>query len=207
MRWIRNRSNLYIVAAAPEPLGPVAATVNDASGRYLARSFSFRLPRDPAPANAAKPESLFQPIDVAMYPSPAAPQIAGWAVLRASVSDDQSSAPIEGALLRVVRPAQDPKDDQVLARGLSDARGEAFVPIPGIPFMTWSTDEKAVLADSVDLRIEAYADPAAAPPVDPDTLEKDRATLSFDRLASVPVKAGASFTASLRLRSPAPPPP
>jgi hypothetical protein len=217
VRWIRNRRNLYIVADAPglseltaafeypdpapdiDPV-TVAATVRDPAARYLARSFSFDLPRDADPANADDAASLFQPVAVLLYPSPTASAVAGWAALRAKVADEASGAPVEGALIRVVKPGADPADDKVLARGLSDERGEAFVPIPGIPLMTWSDEESAVLANSVNLRIEAYADPEAPRPVDPDALEDDRAALPFDELASVPVKAGANVTASLRIR-------
>jgi hypothetical protein len=210
VRWIRNRANLYVVADAPgltfltrqfeypepppeiDPPVTVNATARDASGQYLARAFSFDLPREG--------EALFEPVDVALYASPSGALVAGWASLRASVADDASGAPVEGALLRVVKPGATPAEDQVLARGLSDARGEAFVPIPGIPFMTWSDDETAVLTSAVNVRIEAYADPDAARPVDPDTLEQDRASLPFDERAGVPVKAGASVTAALRIR-------
>jgi len=215
VRWIRNCRNLHVVADAPgltflteefiypdpppdiDPPITVAATVRDPAGRYLARSFSFELPRDPDPANADA-ASLFQPLDVPLYPSPSASAVAGWAALRASVigADD---TPVEGALIRVVRFGADPIDDKVLARGMSDERGEAFVPIPGIPLMTWSDEETAVLANSVNLRIEVYADPGASRPADPDRLERERATLPSGELASVPVKAGATFTATVRI--------
>lgn len=214
VRWIRNRRNLHVVADAPglgalteafeypdpadvEPV-TVAATVRDPAGGYVARSFSFELPRDPDPASADNATSLFLPLDVPLYPSPSASAVAGWAALRASVID-AADAPVEGALIRVVRPGTDPAGDKILARGMSDERGEAFVPIPGIPLMTWSDEETAVLANSVNLRIEAYADPAASRPVDPDRLERDRATLPSGELASVPVKAGATFTATVRI--------
>lgn len=218
VRWMRNCRNLHVVADAPGltflteqfvypdpppdivPPVTVAATVRDPAGRYLARSFSFDLPRDADPANAEDGASLFQPVNVLLYPSPSADAVPGWAALRASVAHEADGAPIEGALIRIVKPGATPADDKVLARGLSDWRGEAFVPIPDIPLMTWGDEESAVLANSVNLRIEAYADPQAPRPVDPDALEEHRAALPFDEVASVPVHAGASVTAALRIR-------
>src|SRR4051812_26771395 len=43
-------------------------TVSDPSGRFLPRRHTLRLPLDPDPAHADQPGSLFQPIDVPLYP-------------------------------------------------------------------------------------------------------------------------------------------
>jgi hypothetical protein len=224
VRWIRNRSNLYVVAHAPglgalaerfvhpdpsaDPLAlpdvAVAAVASDPSGRYLPCSFQFALPRDPDPANAEDGESLFQPVEVELYPASIAEPSPGWAVLRASVVDDATGRGVGGALVRVVRPGAEPDDDEVLARGLSDERGEAFVPVPGIPVMTFSDDENAVLTNEVSVRLEAFANPLASRPVNPAAIEDGRATLPFDELNDVPLKAGETITRTLRIRPRAP---
>jgi hypothetical protein len=215
VRWLRNRSNLYVCASAPglqaltaafdypDPAPapgsvPVAARVDDPSGRYLPRAFDLELPRDPALA-PTDPESLFAPVEVQLYPSPLASVPGSWASVRASVLDDATGDPVEGALVRVVRPGATPELDVVLARGLSDARGEAFVPVPGIPVMTWGDDETAVLTDEVLVRIEAFADPEASRPANPDDIEAARAALPFDENAGVALIAGRCTTQTLRL--------
>lgn len=197
-RVLRNRSGLYVIhdwvalaahAAAfsqpPDapPLGSqlLELRLADHAGEYLPRSVSIALPRDPDPAQAGEANSLFQPIEVALYPSPVAAVGGNWSVLRASVVDD-SGAALGGALLRVRR------GDAVLARGLSDWRGEALLPVVGVPVTTFSDDEDAVVVDEIDVVLDAFFDvtaglrtpaadvatgrePAQLPTVDPEALD------------------------------------
>jgi hypothetical protein len=177
VRWIRNRRGWWVVALAPgleahttafqappaaPPVGSVALTVRvaDPAGRYLPRVAALALPRDPDPAKAAKPESLFQPLEVDLFPSPAAPVSPNWAVLRVSAAD----AP--GALVRVVRKAA---PDTVLGRGMTDARGEGLVAVAGIPVTTWEEGQGSVLATEVEARVDLFWQAGAGPP-DPDAL-------------------------------------
>ena len=204
-RLRRNRSGLYVLAHVPalaaheaafeappgEPaLGSVALelTVHDPSERWLPRRARIALPRDPAPARAAQADSLFRPIELALYPGAAAPTGANWAVLRVSVSDSGSGDALGGALLLVTASGR------TLARGLSDWRGEALVAVPGVPVTTWSAEPGAVVVSEIAAQIEAVHDPAAgvrtpaaqvragrAPArlalVDPDDLEARRESL------------------------------
>jgi len=226
-RLQRNRSGLWVLSgvdapaelaahgaaferppAAP-PLGdvPLALDVSDSAGRYLPRRATLALPRDPAPANAALPGSLFQPIDVALFPSPAAATGANWALLRLSVTDDASGDALGGVLLRVTR------DGATLARGLSDWRGEALVAVPGVPVTTWSDAPGAVVASEVGATLDAVFDPATGsrtpmarvragtapatlPAVDPDDLAARRATLPA---TSRPVLLAAGRATTLHL--------
>lgn len=180
----KNRSGLWVIwkmaaleahnaafdapPAAPA-LGSVAMalTVSDSTGRYLARNATVMLPRDANAQHADKAASLFQAAEVKMYCSPAAPVSPGWAILRAHVQDAASKQPLAGALLRTVRTA----DSVVLARGISDSRGEALVVVPGIPVTTFNTGHGPPLATEVDVTVEAWFDKTAGPVIDPDAVE------------------------------------
>jgi hypothetical protein len=222
----RNRGGLYVLVradalaahetafalppAAPA-LGSVALplTVHDPLGRYLPRRATLALPRDPL---AGQPDSLFTPVELALYPAAAAPTSANWSLLRASVHAEASGDALGGALL-LVRA-----DGRVLARGLTDWRGEALVPVPGVPVTTWSDDPDAVVVSELAATLQWVFDPAAglrtplaavqagrapaAPPlVDPDGLESRAATLP-NATQAVALAAGRSLTLSLVLAVP-----
>lgn len=172
-RLVRNLSGLWVVHSVSAPASLAAhaesfnappstpalgsedliITVREASGRYLPRIASVALPRDPAPDNAEADDSLFRPVDIPLYPASHAPLVANWAELRISLRDSGSNDALGGALVRVV------SDGEVLARGLSDWRGEALVPVAGIPVTTWSTQPGAVIVSEIDASIEIYFDP------------------------------------------------
>jgi hypothetical protein len=214
VRWIRNRAGWYVIAnapgldahtdafLAPPPAPPlesvgIALTVADPGGRYLPRQHTLRLPRDPDPLHAAAPGSLFRPIDVVLFPTPAARPPSGWSVVRASVTVVGTAAPVAGALVRVARSS----DGQRLASGLSDARGEALVPVPGIPLTTSDEGSGPVMATEVEVTVEVIVDPAAAGVPDPDDLEARRVAL---RVAStnVMLAAGRELVASFSIPAP-----
>jgi len=212
--FVRNRRGYYVITGAPgldahaaafkappstPALGSVAVelTIVDPSGRYMSRRSTIHLPLDPDPAHMGQPTSLFALLDVQLYPSPIARTEPGWAVVRASVTSAGSEMGIAGALLRVVRTS----DSSRLALGLSDARGEALVAVPGIPITTWDSGSGSVLSSEIDATVQAIVDPAMSAVVnlddpkaidaagkivlDPDDLEARRATL---RLFGAPVK-------------------
>jgi hypothetical protein len=187
-RLVRNRGGAYVLTAvagleahaaafdavpATPATGSLSVTVSvaDPSGRYLGRRVAIALPRDPDPANADLPMSLFQPVLAPLYPSPTGETAAGAAVLRVSVR--RAGAGAGSALLRVLRTS----DSLLLARGLTDDRGEALVLVPGIPFMTWDSSGEAVMASETDATITAYHDAAAVAPPDPDDLDARRGAL------------------------------
>lgn len=220
----RNRSGLWVLSDLPAlaeyeaafdaaPLLPavgsihLTALVSDPSGRYLPRRVTLALPRDATPANAGLADSLFRPIDIVLWPSPAAPTGANWAVLRISVADTVSGDALGGVLLRITRVGA------ILAQGLSDWRGEALVAVPGVPVTTWSDEPGAVVALEINATLDAVFDPAVGtrtaitrvragiapatlPSVDPDDLQARRATLPG---ASVPVTLAAARSAALNL--------
>jgi len=161
--------------------------IDDPSGRYLPRIATIALPRDPDP-EAEPDESLFHPIVVPMYPAAAAAVGPNWSVLRVTLSEDGSGDALGGALLRVLR------NGDVLARGMTDWRGEALVAVVGVPVMTFGDDDNAVIVDAINVTLEAVFDPDAGsrltaadirnrrtppsrPTVDPDALETQAADL------------------------------
>lgn len=225
----RNRSGLYVIteadllaaheAAFDAPpalpaIGSVAlsATLVDPSGGYLPRIAALAMPRDPAPDHASEADSLFRPIEIAMYPASTAPVGANWAVLRVTLRESASGDALGGALL-VVRSGT-----QVVARGLSDWRGEALVPVPGVPVTTWSEAQDAVIVSETAAQLEVVFDPATGlrhaaeavragrapaslPQVDPERLEADSAGLP-NATVDLQLRAGRSQTVSLALALP-----
>lgn len=225
----RNRSGLYVLVQADslathegafdEPpalpaVGSVAftASIEDPSGRYLPRLATFALPRDPLPANAALAGSLFRAIQVPMYPAGVAPLGANWAVLRVSVRDGASGDALGGALLRVR------SGGQVMALGLSDWRGEALVPVPGVPATTWSEDPEAVVVNEIAAQLDGAFDaltgtrvsaaqvqagqaPGTLPRVDPQDLET-RFALLPNATQALQLASGRSQSVLLTLAMP-----
>jgi len=161
LRLVRNREGMFVLLEASDPFQTAELTVSDPGGRYLPRRFALDLPRglDLAAAN-----SLFSPVDVRLYPAPAARVSPGAAVIRASVVREGTKEPLGGVLLRVMR---DGKEEPV-ACGLTDWRdpiqGEALVEVPGGLFAVWTPTAVAV-------SLEALFDPAAEWPPDPDGLQ------------------------------------
>lgn len=169
---IRNRSGLYVIRhwdtlAEHEsefqtpPALPAAGTqnlalsVSDPAGDYLAVAARIALPRDGDPAQANTAGSLFQPVVVPLYPSASAPIGANWAVLRVSLTESASGDALGGALLRVH------SNGNVLARGLTDWRGEALVPVVGVPVTTFSDDANAVVISQISVTLRVAFDAAS----------------------------------------------
>ncbi|ATE59868.1 hypothetical protein [Thauera sinica] len=211
-RIVRNRSGLFVIHAWERlaaysrhfdlpPEDPAAGSevlelvVRDLSGRYLPRLVGMALPRDP---EGEAGDSLFAPLDVPLYPAPTAGLGTNWCALRVSVFRNppgDAGGPgdaLGGALLRVV------SGGRVVARGLTDWRGEGLVPVAGVPVTTWSEEEGAVVVSSIAATVEVFFDPdagtrvsrsavaAGRPParlplVDPDGLEARRAALPAAR--------------------------
>lgn len=208
-RFVRNRSGLAVLwswsemaehgeafRSPPEeqPLGsvPFRLQVRDPSGRYLPRAAAVDLPRDPGPDLRDTPDSLFQPAEVVLFRAPAASTGTNWAVVRATVQDPTTGDRLGGALLRVLRGGE------VIARGLTDGRGDGVVAVVGIPMLTFGAgdpddeeDDGAVVVATVAVQVEAVFPSAtgtrfaaedleagARPPipvVDPDAVEEDAA--------------------------------
>ncbi len=206
-QFVRNRSGLYVITRAPglehhaqafeePPDDPPNAsvelevTVTDPAGDYLPRAVSVALPLDSDPEHVDEEASLFRPIDVVMYSAPKAQIVANRSAVRASVwqvGAGNGRRSIPGALLRVVRE----EDEQVLARGLTDTRGEGLVCITGIPITSFATgnskgkkkkdgeedgdeDNGSPVTSITPTRLEVIVHPDLPWPVNPDVLETNR---------------------------------
>lgn len=209
-RLVRNGSGVYVLLDRGG-LPSLAVTVEDPTGAWLPRRATVPLPRDADPAHAAAANSLFRPVELALYPAPAAPPPSGWAALRATVVRSGTDTPLGPALVRVTRTS----DGALLGRGVTDWRGrvtgEALVAVPGVPAITFGPgggagdDEDnngAVLVSQIAVSVEAIFDPAAAgSPPDPDDLEARRGGLPR---ASVNAAVSAGAAASVRIAVPLP---
>jgi hypothetical protein len=178
---VRNRSGYYVIdsftgfddyiasfqTAPAAGAAVMAGQVDDPDRQYLPRRFSVSLPRDADPANAAQPTSVFRAADVLLFASPVGGVSPLWAVIRAAVTRAGTSTALAGALIRVRRAS----DNAVLARGISDWRGEALVAVPGIPVTTFGAGPGPVTQTGIDVVVETIYDPAATPPPDPDDLD------------------------------------
>jgi hypothetical protein len=190
VRLLRNRSGSYVIASAAgleahvdafeqppaaPPVGSVPMTlqVTDPLRRYLPRRCVIQLPRDPDPTHSGQTHSLFTPTEVRLFPAPTAPTGSRWAVIRAAVTATGSPRRLAGALMRVVRVS----DSTVLARGLSDARGEALIAVEGIPVTTWDEGTGPVITQEVEVILHTIYDPQTTGLPDPDDLEVRRDSL------------------------------
>ncbi len=228
-RFLRNRSGLYVIAAwtrlephaaafdappAAPPIGSESLTIEirDRRGRYLPRRVTAALPRDAEPAAATDGASLFQPIDVPMYPGASAPVGANWVAVRVAATETGSGDALGGALLRVVA------DGRVLALGLTDWRGEGLVPVAGVPVTTWSTQPDAVVVSEIAASLECCFDASAGtrtaaadvragrpprllPLSDPQALEAARASLPQ---AATPIVLAAGGVVTVAIAVPVP---
>lgn len=194
----RNRRAYYVIFSAPgleshtkafeappNDLVPgsvkIKLKIADPANRYLPRHRTVQLPLNPDPQKAGKEFSLFTPIDVNLFASPAASSAPGSAIIRATVKEKDTNNRLPGALIRVI--AADNRT--TLARGMSDGRGEALVTVPGVPITTWGEDDHdAVLAHEIDVTLETIFDPEAGDAPDPDDMEKRRADLPSSSVAA-----------------------
>lgn len=189
-KFIRNRSNLYVVTEAvglmhhvgefeSPPVTPnnnsieIEFEIHDPLNRYLPRVGRIFLPRDADPENGELPGSLFQPINIALYASPNAPVLNNWSSVRVSVYRNDvelGQVSVRGSLLRIVRIS----NDEVLASGLSDERGEALIVIPGVPITRFADEDDegdSVEVSELPVRLEVSYVASDAWPLDPDVLE------------------------------------
>lgn len=188
LRLVQNRLGLFVVyradgyraqtdAFAEQPGAAPAAfegTVVDPAGRYLPRRFSVELLRDADPARAGEVDSLFTPVEVALYLSPSAPSPSTWAVLRGSVRDAVSGEPVGGALVRLTPTDPGLREVWGMSQPAVDARGrplrtagEVMMAIPDLPVITWAPGDGDVLLAFVEVAVEVrLVDTGQAMPVD-----------------------------------------
>ena len=205
VRFLVNRAQLYVISQAPgleahsaafaappetptTGSAPIEITIDDPLGEYLPRRATIPLPRSAAPG-ADEPD-LFAPEAVSVLPSPNAALRQNWSGVRLSLrlADDR---PVRGALINLRRHAGDEDPDggeeELVASGLSDERGEALVILPGLPVSRSAgasepgeepppdTDDGEVTTPETPVTLEIVVDPDLPWPVDPTRLMANRA--------------------------------
>jgi len=239
VKFIKNRSHQYIVASVPglrthneafknppaePPTGsiPIEILVEDPANIYLPRKFRLSLPRSSKPEEADSPDSLFNPVEISLYPSSNAPLRPNWSTIRASVmeiSQNGEKKALSGSLLRVIRTS----DDHVLASGYSDERGETLIIIPGVPITQFAegsedtdgpseeTDPEGDPAPEVEnpepplvtelpVKLETSYNPKTLWPVNPDELEKNHPSATFPNPVALKLRMGRMEKENIELK-------
>jgi hypothetical protein len=126
--------------------------LRDPAFRYLPRQLHLDLPRDPDPAHADQSTSVFQALEAEMFPAPASPVLGTWAVVRATVRERDSRERLPWTLIQVRR------GNEVVGQGQSDARGEALIAVPGIPFFMPGGGGNATVTREITVTFRAFFD-------------------------------------------------
>jgi hypothetical protein len=178
--------------AAKRALGSivVGGTVQDPSGHYLPRAFKVMLPRDPTPGSPRPADSLFAPKDLELLPTAAAKTLAGWAQVRVTVLNKATGKEFRDVLVRVVTAG----NHRVLGLGMSDARGEALVVIPGLPLFGPGETAATMVTSETSARAEFIPPPPGTSPVDWTELDATAAADANVSNALLALKAGQTFS-------------
>jgi hypothetical protein len=149
-------SDDFLASGTYPPPAPFVVTINDPSGTYLSRQATLQVPAPLTPVS--DPASIFNPRSIILYATAGLPVGQNWAVVRASVVRSATNPPqgLGSALVRVTRTS----DSTVLATGMTDARGEALVAVPGIGVRASSNASGAVLEATTAVTVAAFFDPA-----------------------------------------------
>lgn len=200
----------FLAPSSPAPGSKHLPIDIDPVGAELSpRRFDLALPRDPDPAKAGDPSSLFQTVEIEMLPGSGARLTGSACALRVTVRRKSDSMLVENALVR----AQS-EDKQFEARGLTDARGEATLIFPSLPLSfagagaNVSASIPARVVVTVDTASAQFNDEAstrrtvrAAPPfVDPDA--PAFAAADFSSGTEVAISAGREVPLSLEWAQP-----
>lgn len=181
-----NRKAIYVIFNAPglsprtwqfDPVLPwpgpsqFEISIQDPSRRYLSRRAMIKAPQPlPPPIDPSKPFDpatvlsdpavVFNPQQVTMFPSPAAPVSLNWAVLHISVVKSGTTPP-QGLPWTVVQVARS-DNKNVLATTVGDPRGEAILAIPGLGPEVSGSDTGAVTQASVAVTVTAWFNPTVS---------------------------------------------
>lgn len=171
VQFVRNRSGHYVLLAAPgfasyatsflEPPAVLPVNlrmqVNDPHGRYLPRAFQLALPRA---LDAAQPDTVFKPLRVALYPASAAHTPSHWARLYVTVKEEGTGRLLPWTLVVVEWKSQ---EGDLKGSGLTDQRGEALIPLLGIPQQVISDGQGNLTNLETKLAATFYWDKAVVP--------------------------------------------
>jgi hypothetical protein len=179
VRLRQNRSGFHVIERAPffddycssfdDPQDPAETppgtrlrlrlALRNAGPHYLPRQFEFNLPRSIEPTDD---DNVFEPAIVQLFRAPGAPVLGGWCVLRVSVTQEISEAPLPGVLVRVFRSPRggnDPAIGQGMTEWRGDLRGEALVAVADLPRFRSGGDDEDVFVTTQAVHLEATRDP------------------------------------------------
>jgi hypothetical protein len=184
---VRNRRGLYVItsvsgmedyamtfrSAPVTPARDLQIRIEDPQRRYLPRIATVALPRlaplDPTPDQANDENSVFRPADIRVFRAPSGDVLRSWAVIRATVVQlGNPDNRLAGALIRVIRRTA---GSPVMARAMTDGRGEALIAVPGIAVVGPSDGNGAVAEFHERVTVEVIYEAAAGAVPDPDILE------------------------------------
>lgn len=173
----------------------VEGRVTDPTGMFLPRAFTLELPRPAAPGQPHPTNSIFEPMNLQLLPAPQAKVMAGWAQVRVSVSRKPDATPFPQVLVRVVSASD---HGRVLGRGMSDARGEALVIVPGLPlFKPGATPDHVVTSETMaNLEFIPPENASSAPdaPVDWTKLDTKAPVAANVRTTPLALKSGQTYS-------------
>jgi hypothetical protein len=164
----------YAASFAPIPAMPAVGSISvvldvlPADPALAPRGFTLALPRDPDPAQANQPGSLFRPVRIALLPTPLASPAGLAAALAVTVRRADDSRRIEGALVRLR-----PEGGLAEARAMTDAAGDALLLVPGVPLA--SPGAGAIVRAGIDAALDVVVDPLLARFHRPDDVPAARA--------------------------------
>jgi hypothetical protein len=201
----------FLAPPATPAVGSVAVPLDlhPADPSFGPRRFVLALPRDPDPAHANNPASLFQPVEVPLLPGPSAIATGLLSAMRVSVTRSTDGFAVEGALVRLR-----PEGGRPQARALTDPAGDALLLVPGVPMSSPGSGGTVLpdIAADLDVVIDpnlvrfnaaaALADARAAAAarlsnlIDPDDVES-RLAGSATTPVTVRIAAGQTRTAAL----------
>lgn len=125
------------------------------ASNFLPRRVTLELPRDPDPANRDQPDSVFQPVTIALPAAPDCAIPATASAVRVTVRKAGDGRRVANALVRVRSD-----NGQFAAQSLTDPAGEALVIIPDFP--PAFTGGGGAMTASLSGKATAVADPAIA---------------------------------------------
>lgn len=194
-----NRSGIYVIFNAPgfaaltdqfDPTPPAppakqfVISIQDPNRRYLPRQATLQVPQhlppaiDPSqPFDPSKvlsdPLVIFNPQQISLYPSPAAPLSPNWAVIHVSVIKS-GVVPQQGLSWCALQVAR--KDNNaVLASTVTDSRGEGLLVMTGLGPEVSGSETGAVTSSNLNITITAGFDSSVGQPPaswipDPDAI-------------------------------------
>jgi hypothetical protein len=173
--------------------------VVDPTGAYLPRKFTVLLPLNPSSevdADGARPAgSLFAPVSVRLLPGPTARVDTGAAQIRVTASR-ADGVPLGNVLIRALATGNGGK---VLGRGMTDARGEGLVIVPGLKRFAPGEGADEVTTSETEVRLQTVLPPPGEAVVDWDRMEASAGAVGVSDSQTLKLKAGGVFRRQLTL--------